>query len=94
MFTSWSLCDENNHKIVCTGISLCPGVEEADVGYLRSNVVWCSTEGFGGDAVMHVFFTHAEVRYLNVTLAVQHHVVQLQVPTEKPGHHCATRCEG
>lgn len=48
--------------------------------YLGSDVVRGSTEGLGGDAVQHVFFTHAEIRDLNVALAVQHHVIQLQVP--------------
>lgn len=50
------------------------------LAYLRSDVVRGSTEGLGGDAVQHIFFTHAEVRDLNVALAVQHHVIQLQVP--------------
>lgn len=49
--------------------------------YLRSYVVWCSTEGLGGDSILHIFFTHAKVCYLNVTLTVQHHIVQLQVST-------------
>lgn len=48
--------------------------------YLGSDVVRGSTEGLGGDAVQHVFFTHAEIRDFNVALAVQHHVIQLQVP--------------
>lgn len=51
------------------------------INYLRSYVVWCSTEGLGGDSVIHIFFTHAKVCYLNVTLTVQHHIVQLQVST-------------
>lgn len=49
--------------------------------YLRSDVVWCSTEGLGGDSVVHIFFTHAKICNLNVTLTVQHHVVKLQVST-------------
>lgn len=49
--------------------------------YLGSYVVRCSTEGLGSDAVIHIFFTHAKICYLNVTLAVQHHIVQLQVST-------------
>lgn len=47
--------------------------------YLRSDVVRCPAEGLGGDSVAHIFFTHAEIRNLDVSLAVQHHVVQLQV---------------
>lgn len=54
---------------------------QTDLIYLRSYVVWCSTEGLGGDAIIHIFFTHAKVSYLNVALAVQHHIVQLQVST-------------
>lgn len=49
--------------------------------YLRGYVVGGSAEGLGGDAVLHVLLTHAKVGNLDVTLAVQHHVVQLQVPT-------------
>lgn len=48
--------------------------------YLGSDVIRGSTEGLGGDAVQHVFFTHAKIRDLNVALAVQHHVIQLQIP--------------
>lgn len=48
--------------------------------YLGGDIVRGPTEGLGGDAVLHVLFAHAEVGDLDVTLAVQHHVVQLQVP--------------
>lgn len=50
--------------------------------YLRSDVVGCSTEGLGGDAIVHVLFAHAKVCNLDVTLTVQHHIVQLQVSAE------------
>lgn len=48
--------------------------------YLRCYIVGGPAEGLGGDAILHVLFTHAKVGNLDVTLAVQHHVVQLQVP--------------
>lgn len=54
--------------------------------YLRSDVVRGSTEGLGGDAIQHVFFAHAEIGDLDVALAVQHHVIQLQVPAGGKGN--------
>lgn len=60
-----------------TGECVC--VCGAVMRYLRGDVVRCSTEGLGGDAVKHIFFTHAKVCDLNVALTVQHDVVQLQV---------------
>lgn len=48
--------------------------------YLGSYVIRRSAEGLGGDAIQHIFFTHAKIRNLDVALAVQHHVIQLQIP--------------
>lgn len=64
-----------------TGFEWPPFTHTSHTPYLRSDVVWCSTEGLGGDSVVHIFFTHAKICNLNVTLTVQHHVVQLQVST-------------
>lgn len=51
------------------------------VSYLRRDVVRGAAEGLGSDPVPDVLFAHAEVGDLDVPFAVQHHVVQLQVPT-------------
>lgn len=48
--------------------------------YLGSYVVRRSAEGLGGDAIQHIFFTHAEIRNLDVALTVQHDIIQLQIP--------------
>lgn len=52
----------------------------SSIRYLRGYIVGGSTEGLGGDTIKHVLFAHAKVGNLDVTLAVQHHVVQLQIP--------------
>lgn len=54
--------------------------------YLRGYVVRSAAEGTSGHSVCHVLFTHSEVSDLNVSLRVQHHIVQLQIPTEKDRH--------
>lgn len=51
-----------------------------------SYVVWSATEGPRADSFCHVLFTHAKVSNLNVSLRVQHHVVQLQIPEEAGGN--------
>lgn len=51
------------------------------VSYLRCDVVRGAAEGLGGDPIPDVLLAHAKVGDLDVPFAVQHHVVQLQVPT-------------
>ena len=48
--------------------------------HLRCDVVGGTTEGAGPILPKDVLLTHAKVRDLDVTLLVQQHVVQLQVP--------------
>lgn len=47
--------------------------------YLGGDVVGRAAEGAGGVALKHALPAHAEVGDLDVALAVQQHVVQLQV---------------
>lgn len=54
--------------------------------YLWCNVVRSATEGARAHSVYHVLFTHAKVGDLDVSLRVQHHIVQLQIPKEARGH--------
>ena len=49
-------------------------------GHLRGDVVGGPAEGGGPGVIDHVLLAHPEVRYLDVSLRVQQHVVQLQVP--------------
>lgn len=51
--------------------------------YLRSNVVRRSTKGPGGDTRKYVFFTHSKICDLNVTICVQHYVIQFQIPGQE-----------
>ena len=51
---------------------------------LRSNIVGSSTESGGGVTRSDSLFTHPIVCQLDVTLMVQQHVVQLQVPVDNP----------
>ena len=44
---------------------------------LRSQVFWCSTERLHGGSVGDAFFAQAEVGDLDVTVFVQHEVLQL-----------------
>lgn len=53
------------------------------VHHLWSDVVWCPTEGGRLRVVLHVLLTHAEVCYLYMTVRVQQHIIQLQIPTEE-----------
>lgn len=54
--------------------------------YLWRNVVRGATEGARAHSVDHVLFTHAKVGDLYVSLRVQHHIVQLQIPKEAHGY--------
>lgn len=54
--------------------------------YLWGDVVWSATEGACGHSFCHVLFAHAKVSNLNVSLRVQHHIVQLQIPEEAHRH--------
>lgn len=45
---------------------------------LRSQVLWCSTEGLHGGSVGDAFFAEAEVCDLDVAVFVQHEVLQLE----------------
>lgn len=51
--------------------------------YLWSNIVWCPTECCGSGLSKHIFLAHAKVCYLYVSIPVQHHIVQLQIPEER-----------
>lgn len=50
---------------------------------LWCNIVWCSTKCGGSGLSKHIFFAHAKVRYLYVSILVQHHIVQLQISEER-----------
>lgn len=45
--------------------------------HLRGDVVRGPTEGLGGNSVFHVLLTHAKVSDFDVTLCVQHDIIQL-----------------
>ena len=61
--------------------------------HLGRYVVGGTAEGACGDVLGHVLLTHAKVGNLDVSLGVQHHVVQLQVPAEAHVHtHTHTHC--
>lgn len=45
---------------------------------LRSQVLWCSTEGLHGGSVGDAFFAEAKVGDLDVAVFVQHEVLQLK----------------
>lgn len=47
---------------------------------LRGDVVRSSAECFRGLVELNVFLAHSEIRNLNVSVLVQQHIVQLQVP--------------
>ena len=47
---------------------------------LWGDVVRCSTKGGGGVSRTDAFLTHAIVSEFDVTLVVQQHIVQLEVP--------------
>ena len=49
------------------------------IAYLGRDVVGSTAEGPGGAVAHDVLLAHAEVGDLDVSLGVQHHVVQLQV---------------
>ena len=51
---------------------------------LRCNVVWGAAESRGGVTRSDSLLAHAIVCQLDVTLVVQQHVVQLQVPVDDP----------
>lgn len=51
--------------------------------HLRSDVVRRPTEGGCPQVFLHVLLTHAKVCDLYVTLGVQQHVIQLQIPSEE-----------
>ena len=50
--------------------------------YLWSYIVRCAAKCFGGQIPRNAFFTHAEVRYLDVSVLVEEDVVELQVPVD------------
>ena len=52
------------------------------VPYLWGDVVGCPTECGGAVLPKHILLTHAKVSYLYMALAIQHHIVQLQVPEQ------------
>ena len=45
--------------------------------YLRGDVVRGPTEGLGGDSIKHVLLAHPKVGNFDMTLCVQHDVIQL-----------------
>ena len=47
--------------------------------YLRSNVIGCSAECSCSSAFKHLVFTHSEIGDLNVTITIQHNIVQFQI---------------
>ena len=51
-----------------------------EVTSLRSHVVGSSTERAGAVVVINLLFAHAKVSHFDVTVFVQQHVVQLQIP--------------
>lgn len=50
---------------------------------LRSEVLWCPTESLHGGSVGDAFFTEAEVCDLNMSVFVQHEVLQLRKRTRE-----------
>ena len=46
---------------------------------LRSDVIRRTTERSGSSTFKHFVFTHSEVSDLNVTVTIQHDVVQFQI---------------
>ena len=56
----------------------------------HTDIIWRATEGAGEVGITDVLPAHPEVGQLDVALAVQHHVVQLQVPVDDSltGHVC------
>lgn len=55
------------------------------IPHLWCDVVRSAAKGACGHALIHVLLTHAKVRYLDVALRVQHHVVELQIPAAEIG---------
>ena len=50
---------------------------------LRSHVVGSTTERSGAVLVIHILLAHTEVSDFNVTVFVQQHVVQFQIPANQ-----------
>jgi len=51
---------------------------------LWRHVVWCAAESTRRLLAEKSIFAHAEVRDLHVTLRIQHHVIELQIPARTP----------
>lgn len=49
------------------------------VSHLRGDVIRSTTKGLGCHAIPNVFFTHAKVSDLDVSLGIQHHIVKFEV---------------
>lgn len=54
-----------------------------DEANLRCDIVWCPTKCCSSGLPKHIFFAHAKVCYLYVSVLVQHHIVQLQISEER-----------
>lgn len=53
--------------------------------HLGGDIIWCATKCCSSGLSKHFFLAHAKVCYLDVSVLVQHHVVQLQISVET-GH--------
>lgn len=58
-------------------------VRGQESAYLRSNVVGRPAERACRVALKHALSAHAEVSYLNVALAVEQNIIQLQIPSDR-----------
>ena len=80
----WRLA--NQHLVQQDSVG--PPVNTGSVGLvvddLRSYVVRSPAEGLGGRAVPDSLLAHPEVGNLDVSLLVQHDIVQLEVPVDDP----------
>lgn len=50
--------------------------------HLGGDIIWCATKCRSSGLSKHIFLAHAKVCYLDVSVLVQHHVVQLQISVE------------
>lgn len=52
--------------------------------YFRCDVIGCAAEGLRGFITCNAFFAHSEIRYFNMPVLIQQHVIQLQIPVYNP----------